>query len=79
MSKVLSVGGNGVINTDKILGMGEAKGNPILRLIQSKEADGLVMDFRKGKAAKTIIYLEGGFIALSTTTIETVQKRLLEL
>lgn len=76
MNDILALGGNGIVLKNRVVGIGEAKGKPIGRLIELKESEGKVLDFRKGRAAKTIVYLEDGLIALSTITIETLQKRL---
>lgn len=78
MFDLISVGGSGFIIKSKIIGIAEASGNAIMRKIKIKENEGMVLDFRRGKSARSIIYLDDGFIALSLVSVDTLRSRLEE-
>lgn len=75
MRDLINAGSGAYINKNKIIGFTDAKGNSIMRLIKIKEEENKVLDYRRGKTAKTIIYLDDDFIVLSTVTVETLKNR----
>lgn len=74
---ILNVGNDSYVLVDKILSIGGVSGNFNKNLIKIKKDEGKVIDYRQGKGAKSIVFLDNGYIVLSIIATSTLKKRLL--
>lgn len=78
---MINAGFQNYINTEKILSVvdfSNEKPAPIKRAIKTARDIGTLIDLTLGKKTNSVIFLEKGYIALSSVSGETISKRIEE-
>lgn len=71
----LNIGLNNYVIADKIISITGFGTAPAKRLVKNCKDKGMVIDGTEGRKTRSVIVLEGGFVALSSTYKTTLAKR----
>ncbi len=72
----LNVGFYNFVLVDKVLALVSSDSAPMRRLVQEFRKTGRLIDATQGRKTKSVIFLEGGNLATSALSQETLAKRL---
>lgn len=72
----LNVGFYNYVMADKVIALVSSESAPMRRLIQEFRKGGRLIDATQGRRTKCLIFLEGGNLAASALSQETLAKRL---
>lgn len=72
----LNVGFYNYVITDKVIALISSDSAPMRRLVQEFRKGGRLIDATQGRKTKSLIFLEGGNLATSALSQETLAKRL---
>jgi regulator of extracellular matrix RemA (YlzA/DUF370 family) len=75
-SVALNVGFYNYVVADKVLALISCDSAPMRRLIQEYRKGGRLIDATQGRKTKSIVFLEGGQVATSALSQETLARRL---
>lgn len=75
-SIALNVGFYNYVITDKVIALVSCDSAPMRRVIQEFRKGGRLIDATQGRKTKSLIFLEGGNLAASALSQETLAKRL---
>ena len=75
--KIISIGFNNYIMTQKISAITSLNTTPIKKAIKIAREDKRLIDATMGKKVKTAIFLDSGFIVLSALAPQTLYQRLI--
>ncbi len=73
----LNVGFYNYVIVDKVIALVSSDSAPMRRLVQEFRKGGRLIDATQGRKTKSVIFLEGGNLATSALSQETLAKRLL--
>lgn len=76
---VLNVGHSNFVLTDKVLALVSSDSAPMRRLVQGlrrEESGGRLIDATQGRRTRSLVFLDGGAVALSALPQETLARRL---
>jgi hypothetical protein len=72
----LNVGFYNYVIVDKVIALVSSDSAPMRRLVQEFRKGGRLIDATQGRKTKSVIFLEGGNLATSALSQETLAKRL---
>ena len=72
----LNVGFYNFVLVDKVIALVSSDSAPMRRLVQEFRKTGRLIDATQGRKTKSVIFLEGGNLATSALSQETLAKRL---
>ena len=72
----LNVGFYNFVLVDKVVALVSSDSAPMRRLVQEFRKNGRLIDATQGRKTKSVIFLEGGNLATSALSQETLAKRL---
>lgn len=72
----LNVGFYNFVLVDKVVALVSSDSAPMRRLVQEFRKTGRLIDATQGRKTKSVIFLEGGNLATSALSQETLAKRL---
>ncbi|MBV9851637.1 MAG: DUF370 domain-containing protein [Armatimonadetes bacterium] len=72
----LNVGFYNFVLVDKVIALVSSDSAPMRRLVQEFRKSGRLIDATQGRKTKSVIFLEGGHLATSALSQETLAKRL---
>ena len=75
-SLALNVGFYNYVVTDKVIALVSSDSAPMRRVVQEYRKGGRLIDATQGRKTKSLIFLEGGNLAASALSQETLAKRL---
>jgi regulator of extracellular matrix RemA (YlzA/DUF370 family) len=73
----LNVGFYNFVLTDKVVALVSSDSAPMRRLVQEFRKTGRLIDATQGRKTKSVIFLQGGNLATSALSQETLAKRLI--
>lgn len=73
---LISVGYGNLMNVDKIIGVTNYISAPIKRDVFNAKDIGKCIDVTEGHRTNSVIYFNDGYIALSTNTPSTINKKI---
>ncbi len=74
--KIISVGFNNFVMTEKIIAVTSVNTTPIKKAIRIAKEKNMIIDATMGKKVKTAIFLNSGHIVLSALAPQTLYQRL---
>jgi regulator of extracellular matrix RemA (YlzA/DUF370 family) len=75
-TELVHVGFGNVLAVNRLVATLAPGASPTKRLVQEARERGLALDLTSGRRMKTVVVLEGGFVALLAITAETLANRL---
>ena len=76
MSKLINVGYDNTINTEKVVSITSVSSSPTKKMIQKAKEKDLIIDATEGQKTVTSIIMESGHIVLSAIRHDTIRKRM---
>jgi regulator of extracellular matrix RemA (YlzA/DUF370 family) len=73
----LNVGFYNFVLVDKVVALVSSDSAPMRRLVQECRKNGRLIDATQGRKTKSVIFMEGGNLATSALSQETLAKRLI--